>query len=396
MTVALSYDDAVRGRDALLALRPAQLGRVLGGVPVEAVERVRAKYRVGHSLRVLYRVAIGGGHRYVVARTFRRPGRAEAIYHEATAGPVAHVPQLDAVFWTFPNDRKIVGLPGLMRMARDQGSRAELVSYAPEKTATVRLVGPSGAAVGYVKAYAGDEGEHTAGVHASLVGLRSSGLAVPSARWDGATRALVVTPAAGRPLALLQGRARERGLALFGASLARLHAVEPPTHRPLARHDVGHLQAAACTITRARPDVAGAALGLAAALVASAPVDDGPPCLLHGDVQPKNAVIDGDRLTLIDLDDAGVGSAAVDLGSLLGALRYSRLLGQISARSERRLSAAFLSGYAEVRPMPAPPSIRWHMSAALLCERALRAVNRVRVDGLIRLDALLAEGYRGL
>jgi hypothetical protein len=35
-------------------------------------------------------------------------------------------------------------------------------------------------------------------------------------------------------------------------------------------------------------------------------------------------------------------------------------------------------------------SIHWHTAAALLAERALRAVNRVRPEGLARLRELLA------
>jgi len=38
--------------------------------------------------------------------------------------------------------------------------------------------------------------------------------------------------------------------------------------------------------------------------------------------------------------------------------------------------------YAAVRPLPSPTSLRWHTAAALLAERAWRAVNRLRLPGL--------------
>ena len=63
-------DPAVPRRDALL--RPATMAGVIsqrlhGGVPVERCERTYVKYRVGDSLRVVYRY--GRRRRYVAART---------------------------------------------------------------------------------------------------------------------------------------------------------------------------------------------------------------------------------------------------------------------------------------------------------------------------------------
>ena len=45
----------------------------------------------------------------------------------------------------------------------------------------------------------------------------------------------------------------------------------------------------------------------------------------------------------------------------------------------------FLSGYAERRPLPTASSLAWHTAAALLAERALRAVNRVNRTALAHL-----------
>jgi hypothetical protein len=60
------------------------------------------------------------------------------------------------------------------------------------------------------------------------------------------------------------------------------------------------------------------------------------------------------------------------------------------------LSRALLSGYAELQATPDAAAIRAHTAAALLAERSLRVVTRVRPEGLQRLPALLAAAREAL
>ncbi len=55
-----------------------------------------------------------------------------------------------------------------------------------------------------------------------------------------------------------------------------------------------------------------------------------------------------------------------------------------------------LAGYAELAPLPPADSLRWHEAAALLVERALRAVQRVREPELEALGAILGAAEEGL
>jgi Ser/Thr protein kinase RdoA (MazF antagonist) len=163
-------------------------------------------------------------------------------------------------------------------------------------------------------------------------------------------------------------------------------------------------------VARARPDLAGPVRRLAGHL------HDGPPVgeeavLLHGDCHPKNALFAGDAtraapggertdphlsLALIDLDQAGTGPAAADIGSLLARLRRDEVTGAHDAAGTEALSAAFLDGYAAVRALPGDASLRWHTAAALVAEQAMRAVNRVNRPALTRLDRLLGAAERTL
>jgi hypothetical protein len=58
------------------------------------------------------------------------------------------------------------------------------------------------------------------------------------------------------------------------------------------------------------------------------------------------------------------------------------------------LSDAFLEGYAMVSMLPPVSELRWHTAAALLAQRAFRAVTRVRPEALPHIEALLTDALR--
>jgi aminoglycoside phosphotransferase (APT) family kinase protein len=176
----------------------------------------------------------------------------------------------------------------------------------------------------------------------------------------------------------------------FGAALAALHSLPAVTDLPrFTRLGPDRHGPAAELVGRARPDVAVAAARLAGELAGAAP-GRGETVVVHGDVHPKNGLLQGRRIALIDLDQTGLGTAAMDLGSALAGLRYRALVDDEAARGER-VRAALLDGYASARELPGRTDLDWHVAAALLSERALRAVNRVREDGLAHLGAVLAD-----
>ena len=112
---------------------------------------------------------------------------------------------------------------------------------------------------------------------------------------------------------------------------------------------------------------------------------------LHGDVNFRNALLENGRVALIDLDQVASGPPAAELGSVLASLRYGGVVGLLRRSIVQELGASLLSGYSELRPAPGEGALRAYTAAALLGERALRVVTRVRPEGLRRLPALLAE-----
>ena len=111
-------------------------------------------------------------------------------------------------------------------------------------------------------------------------------------------------------------------------------------------------------------------------------------------MHPKNALVSGSRVTLIDVEDMAIGPRAADLGSLLARLLDARTSEECSPAAARAGAAALLDGYSTVSAVPEAGALRWHTAASVLVERAQRTVTRIYERGLRHLDAQLAEATR--
>ncbi len=428
MTIAiasptLAPDRELPQRDVLLdgEAMHARLERLLGvagALRIAAYEQARVKYRVGESLRVVHRVEVAGAQRHVASRSFRA-GESRDVFLRAlaTAGPprgdllpVAWDESLETVFWTFPSDRRLTGLDALdagsgllSRLLGREVASTALAAYAPEKSATAACLGAGGEQpLAYAKVFAdAASAAWSARAHAhvaALVGSDHPLLRTPAVLAHSDPDQLVVLEAlAGRRLDALRAADVEAGLRAYGAALASLHELGPVAGAPAFTRLTGdRRRTAAQLIERARPDVALPLRRLLRDLAAAAHQPGERLVCLHGDVHAKNAIVrDDGRVALIDLDQLAIGTASAELGSMLAGLRYHALLAGDDGRAAAE-QRALLGGYACVRALPDPAALRWSTAAALLCERALRAVNRVRADGLARLDAILADGQAAL
>jgi aminoglycoside phosphotransferase (APT) family kinase protein len=75
-------------------------------------------------------------------------------------------------------------------------------------------------------------------------------------------------------------------------------------------------------------------------------------CLVHGDFSPKNMLIGGERLVLLDCEVAWYGDAAFDLAFMLNHFLLKALCHAPRATGLRRLVAEFWEAYQTVRPIP--------------------------------------------
>ena len=412
MSALLAPDPAVPQRDALLdaARMTALLGERLTGAAATG-ERVNAKYRVGESLRVAYRLRTRAGALTVAGRTFT--GRSAKAFRRAaaTARPVGgvpavlHVPEHDAVFWTFPNDRRLERLrllgggAALDRLVGRPGVRAQLVAYAPERAATAACRDGSGRVLAYVKLHwdAAERERELAEAASAAVGPDDPRLQVPRVLGaSAADGAIVLEPLPGRRLDGLGETELEPALHALGAALATLHRVAPPPERRFDRLDAERLAQAAELIGRARPECRTAAAELHARLLERTGDADAPAVHVHGDANLRNALFDGRRVALVDLEDAAAGPAAADLGFVLAGLLAARVQARTSAGGRAALEHALLDGYAGSAALPPAPCLRWHVAATALARVAVPAVGRVRPAALACLEPLLRATSQGL
>jgi tRNA A-37 threonylcarbamoyl transferase component Bud32 len=407
----LAFDSLLPQREMLLdetqmAQRLSLLLEKYGCASVNRCQRLRTKYRVGVSLRVLHEVSIAGHAYKIAARSFPtdRPATVFA-QNNSSCSSVDLVPptffdeELSTVFWTFPNDRKLRSLSVLTNvpddLSRINGSKwtkSNLVAYAPEKSVTAQCLNDQVHILAYAKVYAGDQGRRACAIYQDIyAGVHDSKLRLPRVIGYSETHhTLVLEAISGERLSELDQDRRSNGFFNFGAALADFHGIAPPNPvGTFKRLRPEGLRKAARVVAQCRPDVAWRTSVLAKQLITTMNRAADPQVLLHGDVHPKNGIVTRAGVTLIDLDQAGTGPAAADLGSLLAALEYDQCVGHLTNQQRLSLTESFLNGYASKRQLPSEGSIRWHTAAALLEERALRAVNRIRLEGLSHMDELL-------
>ncbi|HEY2962023.1 MAG TPA: phosphotransferase [Pyrinomonadaceae bacterium] len=401
VTPLLAQDPALPQRDLLLdqTVMTEYLSRLVaryGDFGVQDCARLRTKYRVGTSLRVLYELSGNQRSYRIAARAFTKTHR---VGNQFTSSFEIQAPELNTMFWIFPHDRKIKNLPVLNNIPQElreikgqEWVESRIVGHAPEKSLTAQCLGASKQTLAYAKIYAGDEGRQIFNTYryvVEVVKTEKHNLRIPAAlAYHEHHHLLLLKSVSGVPLSALTSASRESAFFKLGQALKVLHPNNPPASLLQCRRFAPKaLARAAETIGRARPDVASLVQDVTDKLNAQfGQCGKDEPVFLHGDVHPKNILLDNDRLVLLDLDQAAAGAAAVDLGSVIAGLYCDACAGSISWRQALSLRRAFLSGYGAPQNSQV---LRWHIAAALVQERALRSVTRIRTANLLKLPQIL-------
>lgn len=382
-TPLLALDPALPQRDLLLdeTVMTEYFSRHFG---IEDCERLRTKYRVGTSLRVLYKLRGGGRSYRIAARAFPRTRQ---VHIQFTSQTELNAPELNATFWIFPNDRKIKNLAVLSNIPDElrniEGrtwTTSRIVAHAPEKSVTAQCLDDNDQIIAYAKIYAGDEGRQIFETYKATTGK----VRVPRPiAYSETHRLLLLESVAGVPLSTVAES--EDAFFRLGKALKSLHRIDPPSSLPPAtRLTPQAVTQASATISQARPDVADLVQRLSAQLTAQ--YTHGKPVFLHGDVHPKNIFLNEENLFLLDLDQAATGTAAADLGSVIAGLYCDACTGLRTWNEAPVLKRTLLNGYGAPHDSH---ELRWHIAAALLQERALRSVTRIRTATLQKLPEIL-------
>lgn len=202
----------------------------------------------------------------------------------------------------------------------------------------VRVTTPSGPLVLKVFATPRARGNHRR--LTLLAGSRAAGLVPHSRGADASGHVALIEWAVGSPLDRLTGGRLIAGCAVAGEALARLHGSGAVLDRRwTAEHEVALLRRQAVRATAPLMDTA--------AEVARRLADE-PLVSAHRDLHPPQVVVGWEGVRLIDLDDAAMAPAALDVGNFVAHVRHSAVIGACSPAIAAAAASAFLAGYGRI------------------------------------------------
>lgn len=230
-------------------------------------------------------------------------------------------------------------------LLRHRPGRRALVAYSGE--------GPSGRLEAVAKLGLKRGDRHTPALHRTLAAEAT--VCVPRVLGEFPEQGLWLQERiAGRTLTDLLAPAGDPApFAAAGAALARLHASRAAAPRTWRLADEAAVLAdALARAAAARPDLAPrlGALGAALAPRLAALPPAASPVLLHRDFYPDQALWDGARLTLIDLDLHASGDAAIDVANFLAHVDEHALRHHGAATACAAQCDAFLVAYEAEAP----------------------------------------------
>lgn len=439
LATALDRDAMSRhfARLVLPTFAPAQPGRYrLHGCDIDHV-----RYRPGRNCAIAYRLQVLDtatrahhdlrfhARMYPPAGAHSRHARAaDERLEPAPLGPPLHlIEPLDMVLWAFPNERKLRALGAVLddgRLASEvlpeviatgwgpswqvETLRRDIVHYVPEHALTVRLqlglrhglTGERRPVALYGKCQHDDQGAATLRVLSALRTQRQHGLRTPTPLcYQAPLRLLWQEALPGVPLAdLLHDEAAVPALMRqAGAQIAALHGARAPVSGQITHgHLLTRVDAAAPVLAGEMGDDAAMVWDLTTALQAQLPAQPSEPVLLHGDLHAKNILVGSQGAGLIDLDSCVTGPASWDLGSFIAALIATDIIQRAPGRACGR-AALMLQGYgADHWDAPTHRALDWSVACALVIERALRSVSRLKAGRLRTLPALISAAQRSL
>jgi hypothetical protein len=414
---------------------------LLGGLKVRTCEVDRVKYRPGRNCSVSYKLQLhdprdGRAFEQRVAARFCSGGDAQRRHHQAmlrpsvasAAGPaLSHLAALDMLAHWLPNDHKLAalallcndaelrhrGLPEVVAALTEGRGRlldhhTTLVQVVPELRVCARVelrVQPAPGAAArvhtlFVKADLERSGAATQATMYALFGstAQTQGqLHTPRPLlWQEQTGLHWQCAAAGSPLEDHADHASGVGPAMsarIGAQLAALHGTPLAGLRQLDLDELrAQVQRCAAMLSAVEPAWQPLLTRLAARLIAgAAALAAEPAATLHGDLHPRNILVDGERLSFIDLDGVHTGPAVFELGAWVADTLYRAALGGAASWCAAPGCHAFLAAHASASGRAANAKLlAWSTAHDLLCKRAYRCVANLKPGRFEIVPQLLA------
>jgi aminoglycoside phosphotransferase (APT) family kinase protein len=91
---------------------------------------------------------------------------------------------------------------------------------------------------------------------------------------------------------------------------------------------------------------------------------------VHGDFYAKQILLSGERVTVLDFDEAQCGDGLVDLGAFLAHLEREVLAGRLSVAQRDCYESELLAGYRDAGGLVDEGELRWHTAERVLARAA--------------------------
>ena len=343
--------------------------------------------------------------------------------------PAYHVPELDLVLWTFPNDPKLEVLgPALdpeavratlagLPVPGGNGSRWQLgaiettlVRYIPRKRCVVRCAiewrrepaaGSPRAIQQQVYAKVYDDVNFGARVFAVQRAL--SAAAQADKRWlripepllhDAPLQTLWEMAIPGQHLAASAAEVTPATTAMVGRGLALLHVAHLPVRERLTLEDeLEKTRQQARLMVQVHPDLEPAVRSLEAKLEAVLPQLPRLPLVpSHGTFELNHLLYDGRQASLVDFDHMVLADPLYDVANFIADLHYLAAQGGLPADRAVLLGDAFYEAWNAMVPWGKRDAVLdWYVASLLVRKQAMKCVKHLHANARAKMDAVLRE-----
>jgi len=347
--------------------------------------------------------------------------------------PVYHLPELDLVLWTFPNDPKLKRLraaldPAAVRrtMLRLGGPNGQhgwqlgaieqtLVRYIPRKRCVFRCAvewqqertadgSPRGLPATmlqhvYAKVY--DDAAAGEEAYAALCALGHAAqtdarwLRIPAAlHYDSDLQTVWQAAVPGRHLAAGAAEVSPTQVAQVGRGLALLQQARLPVRPRLALEDeVEKTRQQARLMVRVHPDLAPILQDLESRLAAALPCLPRLPLVpSHGTFKLNHLLYDGRHASLVDFDSMVLADPLYDVANFIADLHYLEAQGSLPPGRAPSLGRAFYDAWTAAVPWGRRDAVlNWYVASLLVRKQAMKCVKHLHANARAKMDAVLRE-----
>lgn len=426
------------------AMRHRLQSAIFGNAPDQRIESCkieRVKYHPAQRCTIGYRLSIRTGvdgvpeDHFLTARLFE-PGGASARFERYRScrwiaprfgPPLLHLAERDMILWSFPNDRHLPALPLLTdesqlrreavpelverHFGRDWSIislQSSLVSYVHERRCSARLDLTLRSTGGDIKPWsvfgktAGDDSASMSAedaarywqcrhsTNAAFVAPKPLGTS-PDGRIDW-QEVVAGEPLTGGSEGMLSANAFQHA----GAAIAALHGSPLDGVRTGGAGGVVKRLGERAAAIDAWPAIGRLVRPIVDRLfMAVSNLDHGTLVAGHGDLHGRNILIDGERVVLIDLDEAMSSPPARDLGHFAAYTHFECGLDGKGPSIAPEVIAAFIDGYVRnTSNLIRINDIAWHAAAALVTEKIFREVSLMQPERQVVIERLIALADR--